>query len=103
MCVAASPMATVQPPKLTIDMDHAFSLICVHTGLPPFHVRWKKNGRSVSTLIANYTILSAMVEHAGNYSCVASNQHGMTESAVAEVIVRCECYSCCCSNIAVSA
>lgn len=69
------------------------TLSCSAKGRPYPTFKWYHNGSQVSTQ-AQRTIQSVMSSHAGNYSCVAQNAHGLSESPPSQINVLCKSLRC---------
>ncbi|MEO5570691.1 MAG: PQQ-dependent sugar dehydrogenase [Bacteroidia bacterium] len=84
----AAPSITQQPQSITVSQGNAASFTVSVSGTSPFSYQWKKNGTNISGATNSiYSISSAMLSHAGNYSVYVSNTAGNITSNSATLIV----------------
>ena len=84
-----APQFTLQPASLSVVEGESINLVGYATGVPQPSLQWKKDGQDlVGQTSTVFSITSAKLSDAGNYSLVASNQEGMALSQVAVVTVQ---------------
>ena len=82
----------------SIRIEKGLSLFCAATGKPKPRIRWKKNGKTITTddrikirvtdSGSKLRIKDAIPQDSGNYHCVAKNNFGHESSSKARVEVR---------------
>ena len=78
---ASPPVIAVQPQALTVIAGNPASFAVTASGTSPFFYQWKLNGTNLATGTTSvYSIASAQVSQAGNYSVVISNSVGADTS-----------------------
>lgn len=82
---ATAPSITVQPISLSIMAGASASFSVVVSGTSPFTYQWRKDGIAINGATStSYTIGSASINDAANYTVVISNSAGsVTSNAVA--------------------
>lgn len=79
-------------PVFVVEQNESFLLSCnVLKGTKPVRFEWYKNGKKLSTnsgivldtksSSSSLTIDSMLMQHSGNYSCRAQNNHGFDQVA----------------------
>ena len=83
------PEITVQPPlRVNVSADSDLILNCSATSSLPVFIHWRKNGAPIpSANNYTYTLTGAHMSDSGNYTCVATNGVGSTESLLTNVDV----------------
>lgn len=95
------PAITKHPVDKSIRIEKGLSLFCAATGKPKPRIRWKKNGKTITTddrikirvtdSGSKLRIKDAIPQDSGNYHCVAKNNFGHESSSKARVEVRGNC------------
>ncbi|XP_026742306.1 titin-like isoform X13 [Trichoplusia ni] len=85
--VKAQPPTVEKPLKDIIrEPDEDVELTCIFGGIPEPKVTWLKEGKKLKTAKATYInrvatlVITASETTEGNYSCIASNEHGEVET-----------------------
>jgi len=71
--VPTAPQITTQPVSQTVGVGSAVTFSVGASGTTPLNYQWKKGTTNVGTNSSTYTISSAQLTDAGNYSVVVSN------------------------------
>jgi hypothetical protein len=80
---AVAPFILQQPQNIRLTNAQAGSFSVVADGTPPLAYQWKKEGVNISGATSStYTIASAVIGDAGNYSVTVSNAEAITSSPV---------------------
>jgi hypothetical protein len=83
-----APYIITQPRDRVLGVGNSVTFSVVLSGLAPFHYQWRKNGINISGANgATYTINSAQLADAGNYSLLVTNQSGEAVSRSATLAV----------------
>ena len=96
--VGISPSVFIDPKDKTVREGKGLSLFCAATGKPTPRIKWKKNGKTITSDYrikirltetgSKLRIRDSVTEDSGIYHCVAKNHHGYSSSAKATVDVR---------------
>lgn len=83
-----SPSIAGEPMSLAVTAGQPAALDVAATGTEPLAYQWKFNGVNISGATAPmYTIASALLTHAGDYSVVVTNACGQAQSSSAQLSV----------------
>jgi hypothetical protein len=82
-----APLITLSPTSQLVAQGAPITTFtAAGTGSPPLTFQWKKNGASISGASStNYSVLNALLKHAGKYHATASNPTGTATSSIAEL------------------
>lgn len=82
------PSFTTQPVSITVNAGAVATFSAAAAGVPAPTYQWYKNGTAIAgATSANYSISSAGVSDAGNYTVVAANSVGSVTSSTAVLTV----------------
>lgn len=86
--VAEPPVITSQPQSQTVTVGSNVTFSVTATGTAPLSYQWRFNGANITgATSASYSIASAQLSDAGNYSVVVANVAGSATSATATLTV----------------
>ena len=81
-----APVITIQPVSQIVPAGYSATFTVLASGIPAPTYQWQKGGLPISGATASsYTIASAGLGDAGNYSVVVANSAGAATSEVAEL------------------
>lgn len=64
-----------------VALSQNITLVCQADGLPEPSFSWKFNGNLLNKAVQNtFTLTNVVLEDSGNYTCLATNDHGAKES-----------------------
>lgn len=76
------------PQSQTVGVGSPVTFRVVASGTAPLRYQWRKNGTNIALAISSqYTLQSAQLTNAGNYSVIVSNDFGIAPSQVAVLTV----------------
>lgn len=88
LTVSSAPLVTSQPQGASVVVGSSVSFSVTATGSAPFTYQWQKGGVAISgATAATYSITSAQLTDAGNYTVVVTNGSGSATSSAATLTV----------------
>ena len=93
LVVNVPPDIAVPPQSQAVVVGETAVFSVTATGTAPLYYQWRKNGGAIAgATAASYTLASAQLADAGNYSVVITNMAGTVTSADAVLMVSAEGY-----------